>query len=604
MKRQSIFFRILIPILSLILLCTISVSSVIYSFTQSLLYRDIVERSGALLIQIDGNFTNLMQQLNAVLNVSDSSLYFRTLLTETCTDQVDLFEKEMELHRFLYNYYTIFTQYRAYVTVIGKNGVCYTTFDGEELLVDPQELLEEEWARPLLGTPQYEKVVSVLSHPGITTDTQGENVLLFVRSLMNGYTMEWCGWMLLEINPTGFAQLYQKSYGDGETIFITDADGAVISSNRPGMIGQVLETVEDIPLYQADDRTSAPHLRDLGGRECLAVRVALSAVDGYLIKYIDTEIVAKQLDTLKVWIAAAAAVFCVMACLFSFLLFRHITQPIVRLSEQMASTRYGRVAQKDDSHDEIQVLKGTFESLLAAIDSYTDNIRRESSARREAELNALRMQINPHFLYNTLASIRYLIEAGCDRAEISNALSSFILLLRGTISNQNESIPLMDELENLSAYVALMNIRYEGRIHMQVVMTDPHLGGLRVPKLLLQPLVENSIFHGFPEDAGGMDITVYVSQLNQMLRIELSDNGCGIDEETLNRLQQGTDAGRQSMTGVGLNNIRERLRLMYGPDYGLEVCSTVGMGTIITLKIPISREEEYHEGVYPGTDCR
>lgn len=106
----------------------------------------------------------------------------------------------------------------------------------------------------------------------------------------------------------------------------------------------------------------------------------------------------------------------------------------------------------------------SFRNLLQAVDSYTENIRAESVARREAELNALRMQINPHFLYNTLSLFRYLIENGYDRSQISEAMLHFIRLLQGTISNRKESVDLQVELDNLNSYVTLMNLRYENRI--------------------------------------------------------------------------------------------------------------------------------------------
>lgn len=106
----------------------------------------------------------------------------------------------------------------------------------------------------------------------------------------------------------------------------------------------------------------------------------------------------------------------------------------------------------------------SFRNLLQAVDSYTENIRAESVARREAELNALRMQINPHFLYNTLSSFRYLIENGYDCSQISEAMLHFIRLLQGTISNRKESVDLQVELDNLNSYVTLMNLRYENRI--------------------------------------------------------------------------------------------------------------------------------------------
>lgn len=587
LQKKSIFWRIAISIILLIILSTITISIAIINFTRNLMYEDVVQSNGALLTQIDGNTSNLIQQLNTVINVSDSSLYFRTLLTEPCGSQLERFQKETEIHRFLYNYYGIFTQYKACVTVLGVNGVAYTTYDGERMICSVDSLMSESWMQPALESPQVETIVYTLSHPGITTVTEGKSVILFARSLIDGNTMKQCGWLFLEIDPSGLTQLYQKGYQKGEYIFLTDRDGVVISSNHTDVIGTRLSDIQQIPVYQSDEKPSVCTcaFRDT---DCLAVRVDCASLDGALIKYIETHTVSDQLNDVIVQVVFLAILFCLSACIISLLISRRITRPLAQLSARMASTRYGALP-IDESlphTDELYTLETTFSNLLEAVETYTENIRKENIARREAELNALRMQINPHFLYNTLASFRYLIENGYDRAQISEAILHFIRLLRGTINNHEEAIDLQAELDNLNSYVTLMNLRYEDRIHLQVLLSDEELRTRRVPKLLLQPIVENSIFHGFPNSDSIIDISVFVCELNDTLRIEVSDTGCGIDESTLQKLRDGTDTAHQKMSSVGLNNIEQRLKLMYGPQYGIDIYSAVGTGTIVTVRIP------------------
>lgn len=587
LRKKSIFLRIAISSIILIILSTITVSIAIINFTRNLMYQNVIQSNGALLTQIDGNTSNLIQQLNAVINVSDSSLYFRTLLTEECESQLDRFQKETEIHRFLYNYYGIFTQYKACVTVLGFNGVSYTTYDGERLIYSVDSILSEPWIQPALESPQFEKIVYTLSHPGITTVTEGKNVILFARSLIDGNTMKKCGWMFLEIDPSGLEQLYQKGFQNGEYIFLTDQDGVIISSNQSNVIGMRLPDIQQIPIYQANGKPSV-YTCQFGDAECLAVRVNLTSLNGALIKYVETHSISEQLNAVITRVVFLAILFCLSACIISLLVSRRITRPLARLSAKMASTRYGPLPVDESSAqtDELHTLETTFSNLLQVIDTYTENIRKESIARREAELNALRMQINPHFLYNTLASFRYQIENGCDRTQVSDAILYFIRLLRGTINNQKESVDLQTELDNLNSYVALMNLRYEDRIRLQVLLSDESLRVRQVPKLLLQPIIENSIFHGFPESDSMIDISVFVCELNGVLRIEVSDTGCGIDENTLQQLRDGTYTAYQQMSGVGLNNINQRLKLMYGSQYGLDICSTVGIGTIVTVTMP------------------
>lgn len=571
----------------LILLCTITISAILYTAAQKMLYEDTVKGNCSLLVQIDGNFNNLMQQLNTVISVSDSSAYFRILLTEPCPNQLERFSKEMDIHRFLYNYYTLFTRYNACATVIGKNGVNYTTYNGDHLLVPPDELLKENWAKPLTKQP-YEQIVHTLSHPGITTATQGKNVVLFARNLIDGFTMEWCGWMFLEIDPVGFEQIYDSSYQKGDYVFITDQSGTVISSNEHEMVSQTIPHISDIPTYRPRGGYPNGYLRQFHGRNYLALKTELSSLDGYLIKYTDTSAINDELHCVLGWIMGAAALFCLLACLSSFLIFRHLTRPIKQLSKEMMSTRYGSEGKGaiGASENEIEMLEQTFSNLLADIDAYTENLCQESAARREAELNSLRMQINPHFLYNTLSSIRYLVEHDYDRQDVSNAISGFIRLLRSTISNQAECIPLGDELSNLDSYVTLMNFRYGERIHLRIFMPNPALNACLIPKLLLQPVVENSIFHGFSHEEEWINITLYICEDKGVLRMEISDNGCGIDEETLEKIRQGAPSSREHMTGVGLENVNQRLHMMYGPEYGVTIHSTVGLGTIVKIQLP------------------
>lgn len=412
-------------------------------------------------------------------------------------------------------------------------------------------------------------------------------MILFARSLIDGYTMKHSGWLFLEIDPSGLEQLYQNGYQNGESIFLTDSSGAVISSNRSDVIGTTLPDITRIPEYSLNVKTPV-YACAFDNTECLAVRVSLTSLDGSLIKYIEKHTISDQLRDVVSRVVPIAVLFCLSACVISLLISRRITRPIARLSARMASTRYGTLPVSDAaaSQDELYTLETTFSNLLAAIDTYTENMRKENIARREAELNALRMQINPHFLYNTLASFRYLIENGYDRKQVSEAILQFIRLLRGTISNHEEAVELQTELENLDSYVALMNLRYEDRIRLQVLLSDPALQNRRVPKLLLQPIVENAIFHGFPESDSLIDISVFVCELNGVLRIEVSDTGCGIDQDTLEKLRNGTYTAHQKMSGVGLNNIDQRLKLMYGPAYGLEIRSTVGIGTIVTVTLP------------------
>lgn len=593
LKAQSIFRRIMIISLALILMVAVTISITVVNYTRRLLYEDVTSGNGDMLVQIDSNLSNLLNQLQTVVNVSDASQYFRDILTRPHQNQLEEFEDMMRLHRFLYNYYGIFTQYHISATVVGVNGLCYTTYGDRKLSVSIDHIMNEPWMQEAVDDTHYEHTVYTMSHPGITDLTEQKKVILMARSLINGGTGKLCGWIFIEMDPLGLKPIYADSCHSGEYLFITDGDGNVISTNYNAGIVRKIENLDMIPLYTPQKKPTV-FLHEFNGEQSLAIRVSLTNADGYLLKFVDKNNVSERMQEITLQIMLIVAVFCGIALIISLLLSKRITDPIKNLSSRMASTRYGKLPDtpREMRQDELYTLEHTYDNLLCAIDTYTENIRKESIARREAELDALQMQLNPHFLYNTLSSCRYLIENGCDRQKISNAIMQLIHLLQGTLRNKKEYITLQQELENLDSYVQLMNLRYEGRIHVHSMITEDDLLQHTVPKLLLQPIVENAIFHGFPEEESIMDISIFVCRLNGVFRIEVSDNGCGIPENVLFQLKEGTYRSTHTMTGVGLNNIDQQLKLMYGPAYGLDICSTVDEGTIVTITMPDVPEQE------------
>jgi len=261
--------------------------------------------------------------------------------------------------------------------------------------------------------------------------------------------------------------------------------------------------------------------------------------------------------------------------------------------------------------------KGSEESpiLMAAEMPFIDEVRilldkcaqettRRNSAEifdKQAELTALQSQINPHFLYNTLESVRgqALIDGNTEIAKMMEALSAFF---RYSISRKGSLVTLRDELANIENYMMIQRYRFNNRFSMEIFIDeeDEEAYDYKIPKLIIQPVVENAIFHGLEENLEGGAVSIEVIITERNLIITVSDNGKGMDTKTLSELNERIHSqiilfdqpkGKQQRnTGIGLLNIHKRIQLLFGEDYGLNVYSTQNQGTDVEITVPVHYE--------------
>ena len=220
--------------------------------------------------------------------------------------------------------------------------------------------------------------------------------------------------------------------------------------------------------------------------------------------------------------------------------------------------------------------------------------------QKQAEYLALQNQINPHFLYNTLEAIRAdALMADCrDIAETTEALATFY---RYTISNVQEEVTLSDELDNVENYFTVQQCRFGDKLSMEVEIENEKLLETRMPKLILQPLVENAIVHGLEGKIDGGTVRIIIENSDKRLFLRVRDDGLGFPEEQVDRMNvRFTGRVRQDKTaqethrqgGIALVNVNSRIRLMFGEDYGLRIFSEEGVGTECILTMPLSYQSE------------
>ena len=275
-----------------------------------------------------------------------------------------------------------------------------------------------------------------------------------------------------------------------------------------------------------------------------------------------------------------------------YLITYKVTHPIKKMIRFMRQVEKGDMTVQIPviGNDELSELSIGFNKMIIKTNDLLNKTVEYERKKKEAEYRILQGQINPHFLYNTLESIRMKCIANHE-PEIASAINSLSNLFRMSIDHKEQMVTLEDELLYAAKYIEVINYRFANRFNWRIDVSDEMMK-LKVLRFLLQPLVENSISHGFGNLEDGGTIEIRASREMDDLLIEVSDDGQGITADRLMELQRALSQNENSITGVGLQNINDRIRLFFGEQYGLKMWSEAGIGTIVILTMPVMSDDK------------
>ncbi len=273
------------------------------------------------------------------------------------------------------------------------------------------------------------------------------------------------------------------------------------------------------------------------------------------------------------------------------------TKPLVKLTKAIRKVGTGDFEHRIEikRNDEFGKVADEFNRMSSMIKDLIGELNLTNEKKRNSDFQVLLSQVNPHFLYNTLNSIDMMVDVG-NKKDVHRALEILVSLLKYGLDKRSQLRTLSDEFDYIVKYIEILKIRYGCRFEYRMELPG-ELADIKVLKLLLQPLVENAIFHGLhplKKERGNLRVKAWRNL--QILWIEVSDNGVGMTEEFLRDLLNGTspESGEKpenSGTGIGIINVKERIQLYYGEDYGLDIKSGINEGTTVTVRIPASLTE-------------
>lgn len=276
-----------------------------------------------------------------------------------------------------------------------------------------------------------------------------------------------------------------------------------------------------------------------------------------------------------------------LVIILSYYIPRSITMPITRISRVTDQVAKGNLSVRAaaESGAEARMLSDSLNAMIDKINELLDQVTTEQIRLRKAEFELLQAQINPHFLYNTLDTIVWLAEAG-DQKRVVSMVGNLSDFFRTSLNQGKDIISIREELAHVRSYLEIQQVRYQDILRYEITVPED-LYEYKIPKITIQPLVENALYHGIKNKRGQGTITITGERSENGFVLYVRDNGIGMIQERLNEVRAGIQ--KLSYTGkeiYGLYNVNERIRLNFGETYGISIESTYGEGTCVSISLP------------------
>jgi two-component system, sensor histidine kinase YesM len=450
---------------------------------------------------------------------------------------------------------------------------------------------EQEWFTKGILNPNG----TFLSAPHVENLFDGKYnwVLSLSKSVSFNYNGEKVqGVLLIDLNFNSIEQLCQKvNLGKRGYIYILDSKNNIIYHPQQELIYTGLKSENNEEAYK---NTYGTFKQNVNNEERLLTIKNVGYTDWKVvaISYMD------ELSATKGSITNFSIIILVLGIVFIILIFifisAKITKPIKLLDESMKMVEEGDLNVKVDIKGDKEVvnLSRSFNIMIAKIKQLMHQIVIEQESKRKSELDALQAQINPHFLYNTLDSIVWMAENGKSQ-DVITMVTSLARLFRISISRGKNIITVKEELEHARNYLIIQKVRYKSKFNFSIEAEDEVLQ-YKTLKLLLQPIIENALYHGieYMVEEGFIKITAKKAQ--GKLLFEIKDNGLGMKSEVLENILSYI-ADTKGGSGVGVKNVHERIQLSFGSEYGLKIESELEEGTVVKIWLPLLKDDEHEK---------
>ncbi len=477
------------------------------------------------------------------------------------------------------------------IHIIGENGKIYD-YGNYTTVADPN-YASSDWYKQISASTGKMIWLGVFSH-SLIDKMEDSPVFAFGRPIFDLNEQHQIGIVLFEAKAdTVVDAVGNLKLGPNSQVSIVNGAGHPVAISlepnpRPARLPEHLK-LPDVPgevAVQQDGST-------------LVAASKLDKIDWTIVSTTPSQDLNVELTQTKRYLLIVVTILIIVSALIALIVSRTISSPLARLVRQMKQVENGnfRGMVNVTSYEEINGLVASFNHMVRRVEELIERVKLSSVSEKNAELHALQSQVNPHFLYNTLDMIYWMLdEKGNDR--LGEVVLSLSQMFRYSSHWEGKAeVMLREEVEQIRHYLTIIQMRLEDRLTVEIRI-DERWMDLIVPKMLLQPVIENAVKHGLEANRGQGLLVVEAVPDEQYLNIHVSDNGAGMTAETLynlhrsllvpeNEPQDEAAVAARGRQGIGMQNVHQRLKYMFGDEYGIGIESKPGEGTRVTLRLPL-----------------
>lgn len=580
--NKSIGSKLIFYFFGVILILTITITTL-----GNLLYRDSInfsqnENTNQIIKQINYNIESYVNNTENIINYMSADPRILKFLNDNRLNNDNL---EDEAYKSIYNFVT-FNPKIAGIMVVNNNGGYISDVMNK---VSRESLTYEEWYLKAYNEP--EKIHLFTKPIGRNIDNifrySADEVFSVSKAVVDSSTKQIKGVILIDIKLDVIKDIIENSKpGTAGFIYIMD-------SNKEIVYTPVNKVVYRIKNEWIDNINNEIIIKNINGENYQLTKINSEYTGWETIGVFPESESLRVIEYIKYYSFVVAILALIIAQILVIIFTKSIVNPIKKLKKLMRKAQEGDLTVSFNAkyNDEIGELGSSFNTMVKEINNLINLVQIEEKNKRIAEMNVLQAQIKPHFMYNTLDTIRWMAEEH-NEEDIVEIIEAFTNLLRISLSKGKEIISVKEELSHVQSYLTIQKIRYEDKLDYEIDF-DENILEYKLIKLILQPLVENAIYHGIKEKRGSGKISIIGKFEENAICFFVVDNGKGIEEDKLNKINcmLKNKSENKSEIGYGIFNVNERIKLIYGDEYGLTYKSIYGEGTVAQLRHPIIEED-------------
>ncbi len=542
--------------------------------------KNAVKFSNQIINRISSEIEDMLYDSYNVSTIISEEPYIQENLRKPLSDDLPTrFSADLAIDSRL-NYIATYNRNLFGIYLVAKNGGKYKS---NYTTVRDEDLRETEWYERIMETD--DAVWFGTHYESFATETSGKSMISLGFPIKDKATGNNVGAVIVDIEESMLTAMINREIGTEGIIYILDQDNNVISHPDRSLISEHLD-FEKGSQFETNE-FGVNSYTTVGDDKSIIVYKTLPLNSWKVVASLPISGLTEDIDLIRDLMFLSLGFITVLALVAAINISNSVVNPIGKMMRLMKKVEQGNmdVSMTIERNDEIGDLSNSFNRMINKVDGLMDTIYSEQKELRKAELKALQSQINPHFLYNTLATVIWMAREK-EYEEIIKIVTAITKYYRIGISRGRDIISIEDEVEHISNYLIILNQRYSDKFDYDVDIKE-ELYKYKTLKLILQPIVENAIYHGVKNKREMGHISIGSEELEDTILFSVRDTGVGMNEEQLNKLVLAiNDLSGEHPESYGLRNVNERIKIFFGQEYGLEIESEEGSGTVVRVRIP------------------